>query len=134
MKRLKSLVLMSQSEYRAALDGINIFFGAILGVTLAGTEGLATLPYMTLLVMVSGVVVTILYIPASAHRLWYAIALVVILVVFLISHDEGDLVLASFPMPPKLVETLIVWTVATAIVQFTPRRPEQAEAASTSSD
>lgn len=48
----RTLFSTSETEYQAALNGVNIFFGAILGVTLAGTDGLATLPYITLLVII----------------------------------------------------------------------------------
>jgi hypothetical protein len=122
MRDWKSFFTAGEPEYRAALNGIAIFFGAILGVALGGVEGLDPLPFMTLLVMVSGVVVTILYIPASRRRVAYAAGLLALLAIILFTHRPGDMVLGSFPLPPQLIPTLIVWTAATILVEYGPRR------------
>jgi hypothetical protein len=69
MQKWKALFTTSEPEYQASLNGLAIFFGAVLGVALGSVEDLDPLAYMTLLVMVSGVVLGILYIPASRHRM-----------------------------------------------------------------
>lgn len=127
MRDWKSFFTASEQEYQASLNGIAIFFGAILGVALGGVEDLDPLAFMTLLVMVSGIVVTILYIPASRHRVAYAAGLLVLLTTILFTHRPGDMVLASFPLPPQLIPTLIVWTAATILVEFGPRGGGRAE-------
>lgn len=124
MRRLKALFTASEKEYQASLNGLSIFFGAILGVALGGVEELEPLAYMTLLVMVSGVVLGILYIPASRHRVAYAVALIALLSILLMTHEPGDMILNSFPLPGKLIPTLIVWTAATILVEFGPRSRE----------
>jgi uncharacterized membrane protein YccC len=121
MRRLKAIFTANEQEYQAALNGLSIFFGAILGVALGGVEDLEPLPYITLLLMVSGVVLAILYIPASRHRVAYAVGLIVLLTTLLVTHDPGDMILGSFPLPGKLLPTLIVWTAATILVEFGPR-------------
>jgi hypothetical protein len=121
MRLLKAAFTSSDQEYQAALNGLNIFFGAILGVALGGIENLDQLAYMTLLVMVSGVVVGILYIPASRHRVAYAVSLIAILTLLLVTHRPGDMIMHSFPLPAKLIPTLIVWTAATILIEFAPR-------------
>ena len=121
MRRLKALFTASEQEYQASLSGLSIFFGAILGVALGGIEDLDSLAYMTLLVMVSGVVVAILYIPASRHRVAYAVGLIALLTLLLLTHRPGDMILGTFPLPEKLIPTLIVWTAATILVEFGPR-------------
>ncbi|WP_373489006.1 hypothetical protein [Blastomonas sp.] len=108
MRRLKAIFTSSEQEYQAALNGLSIFFGAILGVALGGVEDLEPLAYITLLVMVSGIVLGILYIPASRHRLVYAVGLIALLTVLMITHEPGDMILHIFPLPSKLVPTLIV--------------------------
>lgn len=126
MRRLKALFTATEDEYQASLNGLGIFFGAILGVALGGVEDLEPLAYMTLLVMVSGIVMGILYIPASAHRVAYAAILLALLTVLMITHQPGDMIMSSFPLPSKLLPTLIVWTLATTLVEFAPRRPRDA--------
>jgi MFS-type transporter involved in bile tolerance (Atg22 family) len=128
MQRLKARLAASDQEYRAALNGVSIFFGAVLGVALGGMEDLGTLAYITLLLMVTAVVVAILYIPASRNRVAYAVGLIVLLTLVLITHQPGALVAGSFPLPAKLIPTLIVWTGATILVEFGPReRPTKVD-------
>lgn len=126
MRRLSALLRraippMKEAEYHAALNGLNIVFGAILGVNVAGIETLDSLAYMTLLALVAAVVTAILYIPASPHRLWYAAALVTIMGGMLLVRGGDDLSFGSIPLPDKLVPTLIVWTAMVAFVEFAPR-------------
>lgn len=64
---------MTEREYRANLSGLNIFFGAVLGFVLAGTERMSPLGFALLLTLTASVVVTILYITASKHRLTYIV-------------------------------------------------------------
>ena len=76
---------MVRQEYNASLNGLNIVFGAILGVSLAGIEALDPLPFMILLFMVAATVVCILYITASPRRVAYAAALITGLTVILLT-------------------------------------------------
>jgi uncharacterized membrane protein YccC len=138
MKRLKplftrSILRMEQQEYAASLNGLNIVFGAILGVSLAGTEALEPLPFMVLLFMVAATVVAILYITVSSRRVAYAAILITVLATILLTRNPSDLLFGSIPLPDKLLPTLIVWTAATILVEFSPREksppPHQEELA-----
>jgi hypothetical protein len=48
--------------------------------------------------------------------------MIALLALLLIRYQPGDMILNSFPMPGKLIPTLIVWTVATILIEFAPRR------------
>ena len=113
---------MSEREYRANKDGLNIVFGATLGFVLAGAEGLDTLAFLTTLVFTMGIVVTILYISASKRRIAYAVYAFAstALLPWLFAQFFGD----SAVLPPKLQPTLAAWAAVMAIIEFTPR-PKQ---------
>jgi hypothetical protein len=116
---------ISEREYRANLHGLNIFFGAVLGFVMAGTETLDTFRFAYVLMMLSGVIISILYISASKHRLAYA-ALTAAFVAFLPAVIEPTLGEGAV-LPPKLQPTLAVWTLMTMFVEFYPREKHTPE-------
>lgn len=64
---------LSVAEYRANLNGLNMFFGAVLGFVLTGTEQLNSWQFALVLGVLTSVVVSILYISSSRHRVAYSI-------------------------------------------------------------
>lgn len=114
---------ITEREYRANLHGFNIFFGAVLGFVMAGTETLDTRRFTLVLLMLSGVIVSILYISASKHRLTYAV-LTAVLVAFLPAVLE-PMLRGGGELPEKLQPTLAIWTLMTIFVEFYPRRPDE---------
>ena len=107
---------MSIGEYQANLSGMNTFFGAVLGFVLTGTEKLNSWQFGTVLMMLAGTVISILFISNSRHRVAYAIYTLVLALIFpeLIDFlfNGHDLV------PDKVRPTLIVWTLLTILVEF----------------
>lgn len=126
MKVLKSIGLgrITEREYRANLHGLNIFFGAVLGFVMAGTETLDTRRFALVLLMLSGVIISILYISASKHRLAYA-ALTAAAVALLPELLE-PMLRGGGALPAKLQPTLAVWTLMTIFVEFFPREKDDA--------
>ena len=123
MKSLSKFFLVSESEYRANLAGLNTFFGAVLGFVLAGIDRLDTMDFAIVLLLVSGIVVTILYISASRWRLLHAAtALVFILVLPAVVAPILD---PGAALPDKLQPTLGVWALMTILVEFYPRLREE---------
>lgn len=59
---------LSTGEYKANLNGINIFFGTVLGLVLSGAERLASWQFGVLLLMLTSVVITILYISSTGFK------------------------------------------------------------------
>lgn len=119
-KRWYDFARMSQGEYRANLGGLNIFFGAVLGFVMAGTETLGVGDFAAMLVVVSAMVIAILYISGSRHRLAYGVLAVAMVVAlpFLVGGTFGEGVV----LPPKLQPTLAVWVAMTLLIEFAPRQ------------
>ncbi|QNH10975.1 hypothetical protein HEP73_00385 [Xanthomonas sp. GW] len=115
---------MSSDEYQANLNGMNMFFGAVLGFVLTGTETLNNWQFGVVLTLLSGIVISILFISNSRHRVAYAIYTTVLVLSF---PRMADLVLrANDVIPGKVQPTLIVWTAMTILVEFWGRENDQA--------
>lgn len=110
---------MTAREYEANLNGLNMFFGAVLGFVLAGTEKLTDLQFGVVLFFLACTVITILFISSSRHRLMYA----VLALVYSASFPEmTDYVLRGHDLVSgKLRPTLLVWTAMTIMVEFWAR-------------
>lgn len=119
MRQLFTKPWMTDREYRANIEGLNIFFGAVLGFVLAGAETLDARHFALVLLMISSAVVTILYITASHKRISYAALAVV--VIALLPHVADQLLGANAHLPPKVQPTLAVWAAMMILVEFAPR-------------
>ena len=67
-------------------------------------------------------VISILYISASKHRLLYSFYTLVLVAVLPWIVDK--VVQGPFALPPKLQPTLFVWTLITIFAEFLPRERE----------
>lgn len=110
---------MTHGEYRANLNGLNIFFGAVLGFVMAGTETLRPADYAVTLTICAGVVISILYVSSSPYRIAYALltaAMIAGLPYLLdpVLHDGAQ-------VPRNLQPTLAVWLGLTLFVELIPR-------------
>jgi hypothetical protein len=114
---------MTHAEYRANLSGLNIFFGAVLGFVLAGMESLKPFQFGLLLTMVSGIVIGILYVSSSRHRLAYTA--VTALLILELPRWLHFVVQSGEQIPQNLQPTLAVWLGMTAFVEFLPREPDR---------
>jgi len=123
--RLTAKMRMTEREYRANIDGLNIFFGAVLGFVLAGSETLGNIWFGVLLAATAGIVVSILYITASEHRFGYSV-LALAMIVSMSSWLE-NLLPGTGSLPAKLQPCLLVWAVLTICVEFFPRDKAEAE-------
>ncbi len=113
---------MSAGEYQANLNGLNMFFGAVLGFVLAGTERLNGLQFGMLLLSLASIVVTVLYISSSRNKLTYAL-----LALFYAATlpEFMDLMLRSKDIvPDKVRPTLLVWILMTVLVEFWAREKD----------
>ncbi len=117
---------MTEREYRANLNGINIVFGAVLGFVLVGAEDLPVRDFAALLVLSSAVVVMILYIESSEYKLFNIItAALAIGALPFVAED-----LFSLTEVPKLQPTLAIWALMVLGVEMMPReKPEAVEEA-----
>lgn len=110
---------MSVSEYQANINGLNMFFGAILGFVLAGTEKLDDLQFGMVLAVLAGVVITIFFISASRNRIAYSATALIWAAAF---PEAIDFMLQGQDLVPgKIRPTLLVWTLMTIVVEFWAR-------------
>ena len=113
----KPNVRMTEREYRANIEGINIVFGAVLGFVLVGAEGLPVRDFIALLLLSVAIVVMILYMGSSEYKLFYTImAGASIAALPYISED-----LFSLTHVPKLQPALAVWALMILAVELLPR-------------
>lgn len=104
------------------IDGLNLFFGALLGANLGLIQGLALFDYFKIIVLLAGVVMVIRMLSTSRRRSYmvFNVALYVVLV--------GGLLLWP-PLQPKgvavadlhrLAVTLGVWVTLIVISELLP--------------
>ena len=116
------MMVPTESEIRANHAGMNTFFGAVLGFVMAGTEKLDAVEFASVLFLVSGVVISVLYVSASPYKFSYA---VVTLLFIAMLPGVADWVLDKGEhLPDKLRPTLLVWTLLSILVEFFQRRPD----------
>ena len=108
---------VTQREYRANVNGINIVFGAVLGFVLAGAENLPPLDFATLLFVSAAVVILILYLGSTEYTLFYAMCAALSIAFF--PYLFGDVV--DLSQVPQLQPTLAVWAVMIVMVELLPR-------------
>ena len=114
---------MSAGEYQANLGGMNMFFGAVLGFVLTGTEKLDSWQFGAVLMMLAAIVISILFISSSRHRIAYAIYALVVALTF---PEIVDFTLRGQDLvPDKIRPTLIVWTLMTILVEFWGRETSE---------
>jgi UDP-N-acetylmuramyl pentapeptide phosphotransferase/UDP-N-acetylglucosamine-1-phosphate transferase len=118
---------MSHGEYSANLNGLGIFFGAVLGFVMASTETLGTKDYTVVLVGTASMVITILYVSSSRQRLAYATLAAVGIALFPFAMKV--LLTPEAKLPLQLQPTLAVWLAMTVVIEFAPRDREQLDKA-----
>ena len=120
--RLLNAIIPTESEIGANHAGMNTFFGAVLGFVMAGTERLDSLEFASVLFMVSGAVISILYVSASQQKLVYSV--VTLGLIYLLPSLVDPMLEQGEHLPDKLQPTLLVWTLLSILVEFFPRRPD----------
>lgn len=113
---------MSANEYRANLNGLNMFFGAVLGLVLTGTEKMPEWQFGALLCMLAGIVITILFISSSRHRVAYA--LLALFYTLTLPWMTDFIFHAHDVLPDKIRPTLLAWTLMTILIEFWGREKE----------
>jgi len=108
--KIRNFALMTHDEYKANISGLNIFFGAILGVVMADVSVSSALQYSLLLAIIASYIIMLLYVSASKHRLRYAVL------------STAALLYAWFKI------LLSVWLILIIVIEFSPRgSPESSD-------
>ena len=119
---MRALLTQTPSERVATVDGIGLFFGALLGANLGTLEGLDLRDYAILIIVLAAAVMTLRNFSMSERR-GYAYALLGLYVVVV-----GVFLFVPGPRPGGLADddaarlaiTLAVWLGAVLTVEFYP--------------
>lgn len=121
---MKNLFRNTMGEKAGSVDGLNLFFGALLGANLGTMQALPLPEYVKLIVLLAGTVIVLRMISTSERRLK----------VFILTAVYVILVSANFLLPAfrpkgmsendlyKLVATLAIWLTFILIAELTPTR------------
>lgn len=113
---------MTETEYHANIKGLNIFFGAMIGVVMGNAPELDVMHYSVLLIMVASFVITILYVHSSDLKLFYALfgAGGVVFFTFLTFDKTIDaLGIDALWMRNRLLPSLAVWLLLLCLIEYT---------------
>ena len=112
---------MTDGDYRAGLNALNIVFGAVLGFVLVGGEELPVRDFMALLGISALIVMLIQAIALSEHTL-FNIATTAAFIYLLPELAEEFFFIAKVP---KLQPTLALWAGMAILLELSPReKPE----------
>ncbi|WP_422343210.1 hypothetical protein [Parasphingorhabdus sp.] len=119
MKKLlgsfNNLFKFTRKEYEASINALNIFFGAVIGISLGSIGDIPTKDYVLLLVLTVTAVTAILFVTYSERRYW-SIFLAGLTLYAMWSMDQSSD--GIIDLPPKLLPTLGVWGALAIITEF----------------
>ena len=115
--KLPTSSIMSEGDYRAGLNALNIVFGAVLGFVLVGGEDLPVDAFAGLLAISALIVMLIQGIALSEYTL-FSIVTTAAAIYFLPDIAEDWF---SISKVPKLQPTLAVWAAMAVLLELSPR-------------
>jgi hypothetical protein len=113
----------TRAEKRAAITGINLFFGALIGANLGSLERLAIRDYLLLIIIVSLIVLYIQLAPVVRRRWSHLLTLATTVagLYVLLLTPVGLAVFEDRPRPtPHLFITICLWLVSVATIEIRP--------------
>jgi len=120
--RMKGLWTQTPREKAATVDGINLFFGALLGANLGTLDGLGLYDYGKVIFILAGTVMA-LRIFSTTERRAYAYGLLggyvllVALFLYLLKRDPVGISPADID---RLIVTLTIWLGSVLLVEIYP--------------
>lgn len=119
---IRSLLRSTPGDRAGSIDGLNLFFGALLGANLGTMQALPLLVYAQIVLLLAGTVMIIRMISTSERR-WFVLAVAV----FCAAAVAGMFFIPMFKprgLPEdaqhKLLATLAIWLVCVLLVEFLP--------------
>jgi len=110
-----------------AIDGLNLFFGALLGANLGTIQGMGLSDYIKLIVLLAGTVM-VLRMLSTSERKRYMVATLLIYVAILAATllvpklQPKGMAIADLH---RLVATLGIWILFVVASEFMPTRPAE---------
>jgi len=128
---LGSAFVQTRREQRSSLDGVNLFFGALIGANFGSLNGVGLAEYALLVILLAGAVITLRIFTTSERRSYAFMLLGLYIVVvshFLLWPPRGLNGLSEIDRQ-RLAVTMVIWLGATLLTYYTPVRevPRQAE-------
>jgi hypothetical protein len=128
LKWLKAGTQITEEEYRANRQGLNIFFGAVLGIVMGTTENLPPRDFATALIVTGSFVVLIQYLSITGiRRLIYA-PFTLLVIIFMPQLFDG-LYSDGKTFSSQIHITLMVWAGMVIVVELMPRQKSDSSSA-----
>lgn len=124
---MREYLRQTHRERMGGIDGVNLFFGALLGANLGTIEQLPLADYVQLIIILAGTVVTLRVVSTSDRR-GYALAslglyLFLVGVYLAVPHLRPDGL--SPAASARLGATLAIWVLLVLTLEYWPVKPEQ---------
>jgi hypothetical protein len=127
----RTLMTQTERERIGSLDGVNLFFGALLGANLGSLEGVSLPGYTMIVLILCGTVMTLRnYVESERRR--YATSLLALYVVAVASFLYRGTGLKGLPVEDRwrLAITLAIWIATVVMIVLMPTsRKEQTHGA-----
>jgi hypothetical protein len=123
---MRRLIRNTEGGKAGTIDGLNLFFGALLGANLGTVGQMPLLSYLELILLLAGAVITLRMLSTSAKRRMMLITIgfygLLLAGIALVPefHPEGLAVGDLY----RLVVTLAVWIVCVVAAELTPMEAE----------
>jgi hypothetical protein len=124
---MREYLRQTHSERMGGIDGLNLFFGALLGANLGTIERLPLFDYVQLIILLAGTVVTLRIVSTSERRAYALLSLGLyagLVAFYLVAQSlrpEG----LSPKAAAQLGATLAVWVLLVLTLEYWPTRPEE---------
>jgi hypothetical protein len=127
---MKSLFVNTEGGKVGAIDGLNLFFGALLGANLGTLDRLPIGEYVKLIVLLAGTVMALRMVSTSERRILMLVVLAVyaLLLVGMVVLPKLQPKGMSADDVHRLVATLGVWVLFVLGAELSPVRRPQAPA------
>lgn len=123
---MKDLFRSTSGGKAGAIDGLNLFFGALLGANLGTIQGMTLPYYIELIFLLAAVVMTVRMLSTSPRRLYMLSSILLYVVI-------GAAFLLWKPLQPKgvavadlqrLATTLGIWVLLVLAAEISPVRDQ----------
>ena len=117
----------TRSEKVGSIDGLNLFFGALLGANLGTLDRLPIGEYVQLIILLACTVGVLRMVSTTDRRL-YALGTLAAYIALVAWHFTSEATRPkglSWPDIQRLAATLAVWIVAVLAIEFAPTQPDR---------
>jgi hypothetical protein len=119
---MKRYLMFTARERAGSMDGLNLFFGALLGANLGTLSSIDLLDYAQFIIILAGTVMALRFVSTSERRI-YAFATLAAYALFLLAMwnvpamQPGELPERDFQ---RTLVTLAIWVGAVLLLELTP--------------